>query len=376
MKDLKPHKATGPDKIPPRLLKELAIELAPVFTILFNASLKQGVVPSDWRSAHVAPIFKKGDPLAPSNYRPVSLTSIPCKLLEHIVHSNIINHLSEQKILCDHQHGFRKKRSCETQLVSFADDLAKNLAYGVQTDCIFLDFAKAFDKVNHLSLLKKMNHYGINSTTLNWVKSFLGARTQQVMLDGTLSNPAPVLSGVPQGTVLGPLLFLIYINDLPKYVSPGTNVRLFADDSAVYRKINSPDDHIILQQDIKSLEKWESEWSMSFHPQKCQLLKVTKKHFPSNYDYSIHGVSIESVKSAKYLGVTISSDLSWSPHISEICKKAPNTVNFLHKNFKTCPPQIKVKLYQTYVRPTVEYCCSVWDPHTQNDIDKLEAVQK
>ena len=151
-------------------------------------------------------------------------------------------------------------------------------------------------------------------------------------------------------------------------------MRLFADDSAVYRIINTPDDHVILQQDIKSLEKWESEWSMRFHPQKCQLLRVTKKHFPSNYDYAIHGVSIESVKQAKYLGVTISTNLSWSPHISEICKKALNTINFLHRNFKTCPPHIKAKLYQTYVRPTVEYCCSVWDPYTAQEIEKLEAL--
>ena len=164
MQDLKPNKATGPDNIPPRLLIELAVELAPVFTLLFNASLSQGVVPADWRSAHVTPIFKKGDPLTPANYRPVSLTSIPCKILEHIVHSNVINHLIvKNKILCDQQHGFRKKRSCETQLISFINDLATNMDHEFQTDCIFLDFAKAFDKVNHLSLIKKMKHYGVNS---------------------------------------------------------------------------------------------------------------------------------------------------------------------------------------------------------------------
>ena len=200
------------------------------------------------------------------------------------------------------------------------------------------------------------------SGTVKWVESFLGGRTQQVMLNGTLSKPAPVLSGVPQGTVLGPLLFLIYINDLPLYVSPGTEVRLFADDSAVYRKIKSPEDHEILQRDIASLEAWESVWSMNFHPEKCQLLRVTKKHIISKFDYTIHGVCMENVKCAKYLGVTISNDLSWTPHITEICKKANNTLNFLQRNFRTCPPHIKAKLYQTYVRPTIEYCCTVWDP--------------
>ena len=270
--------------------------------------------------------YKKGDPLTPANYRPVSLTLIPCKILEHIVHSNVINHLVvKNKILCDQQHGFRKKRSCETQLISFINDLATNMDHELQTDCIFLDFAKAFDKVNHLSLIKKMKHYGVNNGTVKWVESFLAGRTQQVMLNGTLSKPAPVLSGVPQGTVLGPLLFLIYINDLPLYVSPGTEVRLFADDSAVYRKIKSPEDHMILQRDIASLEAWEAEWSMNFHPEKCQLLRVTKKHIISKFDYTIHGVRMENVKCAKYLGVTISNDLSWTPHITEICKKANNT---------------------------------------------------
>ena len=198
---------------------------------------QHGIVPVDWKTAHVAPIFKKGDPLTPSNYRPVSLTSIPCKLLEHIVHSNVITHMLENKILCDNQHGFRKKRSCETQLVSFIDDLAVNLDKNIMTDLVLLDFAKAFDKVNHSSLIKKMVHYGVNPTTTRWVENFLKDRSQNVLLEGLLSEPAPVLSGVPQGTVLGPLLFLIYINDLPKYVSPGTEVRLFADAIAVYRAI-------------------------------------------------------------------------------------------------------------------------------------------
>ena len=241
---------------------------------------------------------------------------------------------------------------------------------------MFLDFAKALDKVNHLSLIKKMEHYGINSCTLKWVEKFLKDRTQKVLLEGTLSDSAPVLSGVPQGTVLGPLLFLIYINDLPKYVSPGTSVRLFADDSAIYRVIKSPEDHDILQKDIKSLEKWEELWSMCFHPDKCQLIRVTKKIYPSKFDYTIHGVTIEKVDSAKYLGVTISENMSWSAHITTICKKAHNTINFLYRNFKTCPPHIKAKLYITYVRPTLEYCSSVWDPHTDSDIKKIEAVQK
>ena len=151
---------------------------------------------------------------------------------------------------------------------------------------------------------------------------------------------------------------------------------LFLDDSAVYRAIKSREDHEILQRDIKSLEQWEADWSMSFHPEKCQLLRITKQRKPSHYVYNIHGVLIDSVKEAKYLGVTIDNKLSWSPHIHAVCKKAHNTLNFLYRNFKTCPPSIKAKLYLAYVRPILEYCCSVWDPHTDANIKILEAVQR
>ena len=367
MKDLDPFKATGPDSIPPYILKELADQFAPVYQILFQASLNQGTIPNDWKKAHITPIFKKGDPLQASNYRPVSLTSIPCKLLEHIIHSHFMKFNVKSNILCDNQHGFRKSRSCESQLITVVDDLTKNIDNGFQTDMVVLDFAKAFDKVHHKSLLKKVKHYGIRNNIYNWLESFLLNRTQQVQIDGHLSDPEEVLSGVPQGTVLGPLLFLLYINDLPKYVSAGTEVRLFADDSALYRTIKSPEDHNILQEDLNNLQVWEREWSMQFHPQKCQLLRVTTKHDIniSKHNYVIHGHVIEAVEEAKYLGVTINHKMCWNTHINNICQKANNTLNFINRNFKSCPQKNKQQLY-TSQRTLVEFSSSVWDVYTMH----------
>ena len=376
LSNLKPFKATGPDGLPPFILKELAYELAPPFTLLFEASLLQGTLPSDWTSANIAPIFKKGDPLQASNYRPVSLTSVPSKIMEHIVCSHIMKHLEKHRVLCDNQHGFRKFRSCESQLITTVDDLAKNLDNGNQTDMILLDFSKAFDKVNHSSLLAKLQHYGINGKLHKWISGFLDNRTQKVFLEGASSSATTVLSGVPQGTVLGPLLFLIYINDIPKFISPGTQLKLFADDSAVYRKISSSLDHKILQQDLISLTEWEKEWSMQFHPDKCQLLTITNKREPSTFTYTIHNTKIQPTTDAKYLGITLNNKLSWNTHIDTVCQKGNNTLNFMFRNFRTAGPKIKEQLYKTYVRPALEYSSSVWDPHTQDNINKLEKVQR
>ncbi|KAA2237150.1 reverse transcriptase family protein, partial [Chitinophaga agrisoli] len=233
------HKATGPDGIPGKLLKTCAIEILDSYVLLFETSIKQGKVPTDWRHASIVPLFKKGDKSKAENYRPVSLTSITCKLLEHIVHSNIMSHLDKNKILTNHQHGFRKNRSCGTQLITTLNDFNNSINARGQTDAILLDFSKAFDKVDHLGLMHKMASHGISGNILEWTRSFLLGRSQKVIVEGVESDQNPVLSGVPQGTVLGPLYFLIYINDINSNLSPGTQLRLFADDSLLYREINN-----------------------------------------------------------------------------------------------------------------------------------------
>ena len=192
LEDIKPHKATGPDGIPARLLKDYAAGLAPVLSHIYQASLNQGRVPADWKHAWVIPVFKKGARNSHSNYRPISITSIACKTLEHIIRSNLMNHLERHNILSDHQHGFRKRRSCETQLIQAVDDLAKCLNVGGQIDAVLLDFSKAFDKVSHHHLATKLHHYGMRGKMLEWVQSFLSSRTQEVILEGEKSSPTPV----------------------------------------------------------------------------------------------------------------------------------------------------------------------------------------
>eukprot|EP00745_Piridium_sociabile_P022913 TRINITY_DN35723_c0_g2_i2.p1 TRINITY_DN35723_c0_g2~~TRINITY_DN35723_c0_g2_i2.p1 ORF type:complete len:257 (-),score=48.22 TRINITY_DN35723_c0_g2_i2:83-853(-) len=234
LRNLKISKATGPDSIPAFILKTAAVELAPIFTRLFQVSLDSGLVPHDWRQAWVVPIFKKGERHLAANYRPVSLTSITCKVLEHIIHSSVMRHFDNHQILTDAQHGFRKKRSCETQLILTVHEMAQQLAQGAQVDVVLLDFSKAFDKVPHARLLQKLDFYGIRNNTLKWICSFLSQRQQQVILEGNLSSTIEVTSGVPQGTVLGPLLFLAYINDLPDSVQYSMT-KLFVDDTLLFR---------------------------------------------------------------------------------------------------------------------------------------------
>ena len=374
--NLKPNKASGPDGIPARLIKELSNELSPIFRILFQASLNQGKVPKDWKEANVTPLFKKGDKSDPGNYRPVSLTSITCKILEHIIYSNIINHLDKHNVLTPHQHGFRKYRSCETQLIGLIDDFAKGLDKNEQIDAILLDFSKAFDKVHHLSLLKKLKYFGITGPLHHWIHDFLIGRQQTVIINGSKSIPITVNSGVPQGTVLGPLLFLIYINDLPDCISPGTKVRLFADDCIVYRTIKTTQDSEILQRELDELQKWETNWSMSFHLENCQLLRVTKKLKQIITNYLIHGKPVSQTKNSKYLGVIINEKLSWNPHIDEVIKKSNKTLGFIKRNFYKSNKKIKLKCYLTLVRPILEYAASVWDPSTKENIKRLEQTQK
>ena len=294
--------------------------------------------------------------------------------MEHILHSQIITHLDNQEILTDKQFGFRKKHSCESQLLLTINDLAEGLRDKDQIDAILLDFSKAFDRVPHERLLLKLHHVGVRGKLLAWIRDFLSERTQQVVLEGKRSCTSDVTSGVPQGTVLGPLLFLVFINDLPDAVT--SSIRLFADDALLYRRIKSNEDVYALQDDLNHLQAWEKDWQMAFNPDKCEVLRVTNKKKIIEAQYTIHGSALCTVDEAKYLGVTIQRNLNWKPHVNNICKKANSTRGFLQRNLRKCPARIKELAYNTYVRPTLEFSSTVWDPHTKDLVNQLEMVQR
>ena len=250
------HTAAGPDKLPARLLKETAHQIAPMYTHLFSQSYQHGLLPDSWTRSTVCPVFKKGNRSLPENYRPISLTAIPCKLFEHIIVSKIWDHLNKHNIITNRQHGFRKGMSCEKQLIEALHDWTNIMNQGQgQIDVILLDFSKAFDTVPHQRLLHKLKSYRIRQHTLNWINAFLANRTHQVLVNGSNSETQIVTSGVPQGTVLGPLLFLlIEVGDIENNLT--SKIRLFADDSALYRKIDTLADSHSLQQDILRLQDW------------------------------------------------------------------------------------------------------------------------
>ena len=254
------------------------------------------------------------------------------------------------------------------------EDLLRNTMDGQQTDLILLDFSKAFDKVSHEKLLFKLHQYGIRHETLQWIKAFLSNRLQQVVVDNDKSDTVPVTSGVPQGSVLGPILFLIYINDLPDEVR--SKVRLFADDTAVYLAVTNLNDAQQLQQDLDKLQLWEDRWDMEFNPSKCTVIQVTrsKKLIPSVY--TLHGHILETVSSAKYLGVNLTNDLNWSNHVQQVSSSANRSLGFLKRNIRSKNPGIRQTAYKALVRPVLEYSSPVWSPHTQQNINKLEMTQR
>ena len=222
------------------------------------------------------PIFKKGSRTDPANYRPVALTSILCKTMEHIIASQLHTHLDRHGYICDNQHGFRRCRSCETQLFSTTQDFINAIEEGNRIDAIVLDFSKAFDKVDHERLLVKVQHCGVSGNLLSWVESWLVGRKQRVVVDGAESEECDVASGVPQGSVLGPLFFIIFINDITHGLH--SNIRLFADDALLYQTINDEDDCLKLQEDIDSLVAWADRWCMEFNAKKCNTIHIMSKH--------------------------------------------------------------------------------------------------
>ena len=286
----------------------------------------------------------------------------------------IMSHLHEQRLLSPKQYGFISGRSTITQLLMYLDKCMKTIVDGGVVDCIYMDFSKAFDSVPHRRLIGKLESYGIKGKMLNWIRSFLNDRSQVVRVNNDESSVAPVLSGIPQGSVLGPILFIVYINDLLD--SLNSDGLLFADDAKIFTHITSKEDALKLQADIDLLEDWSKQWLLKFNPDKCHVLTLGKFENTRHTErYRIYGNELEHVFEEKDLGVTIDSELTFDDHICLKVKKANMMVGLIRRSFSFLSCNLFKMLYTAFVRPHLEYGQAIWSPHLKKHITLIENVQ-
>ena len=375
LSQLDARKVSGPDGISAALLKFAADGIYQVLTVIMQHSYDTSTVPLDWRNARVVPIFKnKGSRECPLNYRPISLTSITSKLVKHVIAHDIRTYLESNNILSERQHGFRPKHSCDSQLLITKSELVNNFNNNDQTDMIVLDFSKAFDVVPFAKLLYKLKTMQINEKTIQWIANWLYDRHMSVVVEGVESDPHLVTSGVPQGSVLGPLLFLIYINDMP-HVIKHAQLRLFADDSLLYHTIKNKQDQCHLQEDLKNLEKWSKDWQMNFNVGKCEHLSISRTD-PISTVYSLNGKDIQQVSTIKYLGINIDRKLNNDDHVQYVAKKATSTLYMLMRALNRASSKTRSQAYKSICRPILEYASCAWSPHQAKHISKLESINR
>ena len=374
---LKTTKSPGPDKIHPRVLKEVATAIAKPLYWIFSSTMEKRKLPTIWKRANVSPIFKKGNRQLASNYRPVSLTCILCKLQESMIRDDIIAHMNANGLISNKQFGFISGRSTILQLLHVVEEWTDILDSGGTIDVCYMHFMKAFDKVPHRRLLEKVKSYGIDGDILAWIKSFLEDRKQCVVVNGKHSSWREVTSGIPQGSVLGPLLFVLYINDLPDTAI--SQVFLFADDTKLYRQIRNDSDHKIFQDDISKLQSWTDDWLLKFHPDKCKILGVGKKELTHQYymtkdDHS--RVALSRVQDEKDVGVTFDEDMTFRKDISTRAIKANSIMGIIRRTYTYLDPQSFKLLFKSLVRPHLEYGAPIWNPRPKRDITELEKGQR
>lgn len=373
LKGLKTDKTPGPDQISPWLLKELSETIAAPLVTLFSCTMRNCTVPDDWKRASVSPIYKKGDKSEAGNYRPVSLTSVVCKVLETVLRDKVVNHMKSNHLFSSCQYGFLKGKSAALQLLNVLDTWTEALDNGTAIDCIYLDYQKAFDKVPHKRLLKKLGSYGIDINIVNWIRSFLTGRQQRVMVNGCNSDWRDVTSGVPQGSVLGPILFVIYINDLPEKIS--SNIYMFADDTKIFNKINSVVDNQVLQNDLQMMEEWSVTWQLRIHPEKCKHLHVGRESVPV-WKYQLQDTEILRVTSEKDIGVIVDEKLKFDEHLLDKVNKANTMMGIIRRTFQFLDTRTFTLLYKSMVRSHFDYASTVWQPYSKGLIEKMESVQR
>ena len=359
------------------LLKKCKSQLSLALYILWRDCLDSGITPDKLKAAHIIPIFKSGHQGLPSNYRPIALTSHLIKIFEKVLRNGMVKFFNDNNLFNDSQHGFRQSRSCLSQLLDQFEKVLRRLEENENVDVIYLDFAKAFDKVDYNVLLDKLMMMGIEGKILKWITSFLRDRTQQVMVNGFLSDPAKVISGVPQGSVLGPLLFLVMISDIDRDVLHSF-LSSFADDTRIGRSIKSVEDALELQKDLDRIYQWAKDNNMDFNNNKFELIRYgLNQMIKEATSYSAPDGSLIPEKAhVKDLGVTMSNNATFSEHINKICQKARDMCSWILRTFKSRSPILMLTLWKSLVQPILDYCSQLWCPISKGQIKQLEEVQK
>jgi hypothetical protein len=372
LKKLNPSKSSGPDGLHPRILWELREEISGPLAAVMQKSLEEGHLPQAWKDAHVSPIFKKGKRNLTNNYRPVSLTSVVCKTLESIIRDHVMEHIEENKLLTNYQHGFVSGRSCSTQLLACLDRWTEILDSGSVMDAVYLDFSKAFDSVPHHRLCTKLEAYGIQGSILTWLTSFLANRRQKVVVNGRESKWENVLSGVPQGSVIGPILFIIFINDMPEAVN--SFIQMFADDAKLFAETASVEQRTQLQEDLNALLEWSRRWQLVFNAKKCKVMHLGRDNIRQKY--SMQEEELEVINCEKDLGVWVDDELKFDEHTEIQSKKANRILGLIRRTFSYIDKDSFCVLYKSLVRVHLEYANAVTYPQYERDAKLLENVQR